>query len=358
MKYLLPILLIFCTKLINAQIVLDESKQPIPFVDVLVLGDYTTFWQTNLNGKIPAKAILSLQANDTLVFHHISYNEKKISKADLKANDSIFLVQNNYELKEIQLSSKPPKYQKMKACFRSLVIQDNRALYYSDGTVDYLTKNKKLNYQLHRKAYRAFEHKKLAKYDVSHKVEVGISPALTPKPEESYLPYQMVEKYDLILIKSDSITTLLLTEDSLLIGEIKEQSNFIEYKINHVFLQRKRKAFNTEVDITAFYLYMVFRKQTAVSDNFLYKNFNQLLYYSNRYHYTIKHDKEKEKRVIENFCEFFIENISFLDEEDREYTKSVGMPRDSKYETEFWKTCDCKLYYPQNTKIFEDMRMR
>lgn len=338
---------------------MDEMKNPIPFVDVVVLGNLTTFWQTDLNGKIPERISKRVANQDTLIFHHISYQEKRICKADIKSNDTIYLLQNAYKLKEIELTSKSFKYQKIKACYRSLVVQDNIPLYYSDGKLDYLTKIKKIKYKLFRYDYRTFKHQDIAKYDVNYSVQYGLAPAHTPWPLKKYLPYYMIKKHDLLLEKSDSFTTLILTEDSLPIGELKERDNLIEYRINNIFLFKYKKLLKTEVNLSDFHIYMVFRKPGTKS-NYLFNNYNQLLYCSQRYNYTLKHDLDKEPRVIDRTSEIFVEDISFLEEveEDREYTNAYGMPRYSKFKTDFWKECDCELYYLQNETIFEDMRLK
>ena len=172
------------------------------------------------------------------------------------------------------------------------------------------------------------------------------------------MPYQFIRKHDLILLSEDSLALKILTVDSVVIGEIKEQANTITFQLNDVFRLKSHKLLNTEVELKELYIYMVFRK--GVQNNSLHeiKDFDNLLYSRDVFGASYKHDKEKVKRNVESIVEIFVENISFMNEPDNEYSKSRGMPKESNYTEEFWKTCDCELYYPQNQVVFETMELR
>ena len=356
MKYIYTFLYLTFSISLFSQFVVDESNNPIPYLDVLTSNNKAIYYQTDIKGRIPLTAINSMKSNDTLFLHHISFSDTSILRQNIK--DTIFLKRNAYTLKEIAIHSKTPKYQKITACFRNTVIQDGHPLYYSDGKADYLTKNKNINYKLFRSAYRAFENRNINKYLNNYKTSIQTLSAYTPIPEAEYLPYQFIKKHNLILSNKDSLTTQILTLDSIAIGEIKEQKNTIAYQIVNVFDLKSRKALNTEVELTDFHVYMVFRKGAQYHNINSINNFNELLYLKKNYGVSYKHDKDKVKQNVETIEEIFVEQISFIHDEDNDYTKSRGMPRENKYSDEFWNECDCELYYPHNEKILEVMKMR
>lgn len=338
-------------------VVVDELKNPIPYVDLVVSKQKAFLWQTDINGKIPLHIIDNLGKSDTLLLHHISLNDKKILKKDLESSDTIFLKSKSYSLSEIKISAKTPKFQKITACFRSIKIQNGQPVYYSDGRTNFLTKNKNLKYKLFRFEYRSFENKEIDQFFNDYSVGIGMTNAQTPIPEEEYLPYQFIRKNDLIVTARDSFTVEILTKDSVVIGEISKRADFIEYKINNIFDIKKRKLFNSKVDVTDFYISMIFRNSITTENLELIDNFSQLLYLKTIYKHSIKHDKEKVKRNIETIQEIFVEDIKYLNSVEEEYTNARGMPIESIYTTEYWKNCDCELYYPPNDKIFEVMKM-
>ena len=356
MKWVFALIYIISSGSLLAQVVVDESNNPIPFVNVLISSSKDLYLQTDITGKIPRNAKTSMNADDTLVFHHISFRDTSILRKNI--NDTIYLKRKAYNLSEVAIHSKAPKYQKMSACYRNLVIQDGHPIYYTDGEVDYLTKTKNISYKLFRRKYRVLVNKKIDKYVKYYKTEIAISDAYTPTPEKKYLPYQFIRKHDLILLSVDSLTLKILTVDSVVIGEIKEQVNTITYQLSNVFKLKSHKLLKTEVEIKEIYIYMVFRK--AAQNNSLHeiRDFDNLLYFRYVSGASFKHDKEKVKRNVESVAEIFVENVSFIHEPDNEYSRASGMPRESNYTEEFWKACDCELYYPQNQVVFETMELR
>src|SRR5690606_30237434 len=105
-------------------------------------------------------------------------------------------------------------------------------------------------------------------------------------------------------------------------------------------------------------MYMVFRKAAQTNSLHEIKDFHNLLYLKYVLGESFKHDKEKVKRSVERVVEIFVEDVSFIHEPDNEYSRASGMPRESNYTEEFWKECDCELYYPQNQVVFETMELR
>lgn len=358
MKYIFTITFVIINFNLFSQIlVVDELKKQIPYVDIILLDQKAFLWQTDINGKFPLSIVDDIDKNDTLILHHISFKDKKILKKDLEISDSIFLNSKPYHISEIKISAKTPKYQKMLACYRNIKIQNGQPVYYTDGRTNYLSKNKNLKYKLLKIEYRTFENKQLDQFYNDYSVVIPMGYAYIPIPEEKYLPYQFAKKNKLIFVKSDSITVEILTKDSIVIGEICKREDRIEYRINNIFDIKKRKALNTEVDNTDSHIFMIFKNYTSIKNYQLIDDFDQLLYLKTIYKHSLKHDKEKEKRNIETIEEIFVEDIGFVNTVDEEYSNSRGMPKESKYKDEYWKSCDCELYYTPNNKIFEVMDM-
>lgn len=342
---------------ISQIVVVDESKNPIPYVDVTVSDQETFLWQTDRNGKIPRHIIEGAHELDTLLLHHISFINKQVVVEDLKSVDTILLKLFPYKIHEIEVSSKKPKFQIIQACFRSKKIQNGNPVYYSDGKVSYLTKNKRLKYEVSLGDHRAFENIELEKFFNTYKTAIPMGTAYIPLPEDEFLPYQFIKKHDLILKETDTSTFEILTSEGLLIGHLIRMEDYTEYSINNVFAIKKRKALNTTVDNTDFHIYMLFRNNSTAQPK-VYDNFNQLLYLKKTYKYTLEHDKDQIKRHVEAILEIFVDNIRFSDTITGEYTRARGMPKDSAYKSEFWKACNNIFYYPPNAKIFDVMKMR
>ncbi|MCB0803202.1 MAG: hypothetical protein KDB74_08885 [Flavobacteriales bacterium] len=358
MKYFYSViaLIILITSTTHSQIVVvDQNNNPIPYVDIIISNKKTFFWQTDLSGNIPQNTINKMTRNDSIVLRHISYKTKVIIR-DSIIKDTIMLLPNIYNLKEIEINSKMPKYQKINACFRNSVRQDGQLVYYSDGETDYFTKNKKIEYSLFRKSYRSFENKNISEFLNNYKTSIPINKAYTPTPEDIYLPYNFIKKHKLIQFFTDAFNSKILTPDSNIVGEMRIGSNTITYELNNIFELKTQKALNTEVTTTDFYIYMVFRKDDEQDVTELNKSYNKLLYLKIIYGQTFKHDKEKKKRKIETIEEIFVENISFTNLKDQDYSKHSGMPRSSSYDEEFWNDCDCELYYTLDNNTLTEMR--
>lgn len=361
MRFLIISFIVFInvTKLKSQIVIVDDKNNPIPYVDIVFSNNRSFLWQTDLNGLIPSSVLNTIDKADSLLIHHISFEAKKIVKQDLINADTIFLIPRSYALEEVKISAKSPKFQRITACFRNLQIQNAKPVFYTDGEVNYLTKNRdNLKYELDLIKYRAFEHEKVNQFFNDYKTGIPMSNAYIPIPKEKYLPYQFIKKHNLQLNEKGNTAISILTEDSIVIGELNKRGDIIEYKINNIFDIKNRKALNTEVNVTDFHIYMIFRKSSPSEKIELIDDFNQLLYLKIIYKHSLKHDKEKIKRNIETIEEIFVENITFLNEIEDEYTNSRGMPRESKFTTEFWKECDCELYYPPNEDIFDSMIMR
>ncbi len=284
MRSLILILLyLFFSKISYSQIIVDELENPIPYVDILISTNSSFYWQTDLNGVFPKVILEKLGVNDTLILRHISFEPLYLTKKDIINREIIILKPAQYQLKEVRVFSKAPKYQKIKACFRNAVYQDGTPLYYSDGKVDYLTKRNTINYKLNRYTYRSFENRDIYKYITQYKVEVGINAALTPVPDKIYLPHIQIKKNNLKLEKKDSLTIFILTKEGEEIGKIIERNDNIDYHYKNVFELKRKKAFNTEVETTDFFIYMVFRKNDNEGLLKSIENYKNLLYYKINY---------------------------------------------------------------------------
>ncbi|MAC96431.1 MAG: hypothetical protein CMC96_13125 [Flavobacteriales bacterium] len=354
MKYILTIIIIYSSlKSMIAQVVIDYSNAPIPYVDIIISRDNSIYWQTDINGKIPAAAINKMSINDTLIFSHIAYDNRRFSYVELMNLDKIVLQETQYKLKEVAISAKLPKYQKLSACFRHAVFQNGIPIYYSDGDANYLTKTKNVKYKLLRNSYRAFENKEIRKYLNDYNTSIPINKAYTPILEEKYLPHLQAKKHKLIFNTKDSSLITILAPDSVQVGHILTRDNYIEYQFNNVFELKKRKALNTEVETKDYFIYMVFRKNAYKSSLETLQNYNDLLYYKCNYGQSFKHDKNSRIKYMKSIEEIFVKNVSFINFESDDYSNQRGMPNKSNFTNKFWEDCDCEFYYQQEKEFFE-----
>src|SRR5690606_15063271 len=121
MKWIFALFYITGSGSLLAQVVVDESNNLIPFVNVLISSNKELYLQTDINGKMPLNAKTSMNAYYILVFHHISFRDKSILRKNI--NHTIYLKRKEYNVSEVVIQSKAQKYQKMSACYRHFVIQ-------------------------------------------------------------------------------------------------------------------------------------------------------------------------------------------------------------------------------------------
>lgn len=331
-----------------SQTIVDKDKNPIPFVNIRILGKANYVWQSNSNGEIPKNVIAQLSDEDSIKLQHISYETKKLRKRELLQSDSIFLEFRNYNIRTFEVNQKHPKYHKINACYRSVVVQDSEPIYYSDGKVSYFASNKKLKYNLKRFVYRVFEHAKIERFIVTHKTSYEEANAKTPSLLKKYLPYQIICKHKLLVQTQDSVNYKLFTHDSLKIGDMNRRENRIDYRIDYGILNsyanKEMKILKTDVFMSDQVVFMSFRAKEGLEPNDI-KNFENLLVYTYTHKSRLKHENDKKPRHYEVYKTLFVEDFTFLNQKDQEYDDRYGMPRKSMYSSPFWENCNCELYY-------------
>ena len=343
----------FYSNLFTQIIVTDINKNPIPFVQITSSNPYF-FLQTDLTGQLYWSEIKKLNNSDTLFFHHISYEKVSKTKKDLLEKDTIILLEQIYNLKEfeVNVSKSKKKYQKISACYRSFQIENDTVTYYTDGNVEYLSKIGKDNYSLLRKEYRTLSNKKQKN---EHKYSIGITFLPTiPQPPFEYIPSKYIKKHNLISRQITDNKLELYNKDSILIGNIEITNQYIKYSLKSIH-SNNSKALKTEVNITKYDVVMLFRKNENIKPLSI-KSFDDLVYTKTLREYKVKHKKDNNYLKINNFDELFIENVFYDSSSDnQEYLTRFGMPKESHYNSEFWKFCNCQEYYPPYQEILKGL---
>lgn len=327
---------------ISAQIVVtDINRKPIPFVEVLSNNKHF-YAETNLKGELNWGDLEKLKPSDTLFFNLVSFERIFFLKKNLSPNDTIQLNQRIQELEMFTVNTNPKKYsyQKMDFCYRSYQFNDDSVAFYMDGKGAYVSKLNKDNFDLHIKESRAFANQVVEDELQPRSVQITWSPSV-PQPPFRYLPFQ-VEKQ-----KKSNNQARIETNESYITYTL-EDKDFIG--TNHFA--------KTEVNRIRHQVILVFRNYEGLDVSSI-NNFDNLLYYKSIWEYKTKHDKEKKSTKILQVDEMYVEDVQYLETVNKkDYNSSGGMPRKSKYTTEFWKACGCELYEVPNKYLLRNLYQR
>lgn len=353
------ILLINTGNLFSQIVVVDTNNLPIPFVQIISSNKHF-FAQSTLKGTVNNVGFTNLKANDTLFFHHVSYENAFRIKRDLSIVDTIRLKRKSYELKEFAVSARETNknYRKISACYRGFQVNNDSVAYYSDGKVEYVTKTNKHNYENFRKEYRSFANKRL-EADIPHR-SVGVTYVVTgvPYPPYEYLPAHYSKKHKLTYVSQANERKAIMNQDNIQLGEIEKNAEYIKYSFNDISSLGSRKLLKTEVNTLNIEVIMLF-KNNGIEDEKMIENFDDLLYIKILREVQVKHDKDKKYTNIMSVNELFIEDVWYSESiEKADYINRYGMPKNSKYNSEFWKNCNCKAYYPPDERIIKGLYER
>jgi hypothetical protein len=325
--------------------IVNEYKLPIAFVN-LSDNNQTVLVKSDWSGSVEWSKLKGVGENDTIYFNHASYNSQWILKKNINHNDTIILTEKNYIFSEVVVTAnqKPKKYQTINACYRSYQTNNDSLIYYTDGSVEYLTKTKKNKYDKRLKEYRVYQDSLYLTNLKERKISVNFKLARTPPPLTDYLPKHFFKSNSLSLSKNISGSFDILTKDNIKIGTVKKDSNYVTYYIDDIFscITRdftKYEAIQLKSDVTLIF------KVSENNEHLLIDNFDNLVYSKIYRKYHFKHASEKKYTEIENVEEIFVEEVNFSNEvETDKYNNGFGFPQKSNFSTPFWQKCNCELY--------------
>lgn len=112
MKYLLPFIAYFLTihlalsqTAITGNVLDSETKEPLPYTNIAVSGQ-PKGTVSNIEGRFMLN-MDGINPSDSIVFSHIGYKTVKVKAADLHSKTTVMMMAVSFNLKEIQVSSKP-----------------------------------------------------------------------------------------------------------------------------------------------------------------------------------------------------------------------------------------------------------
>ena len=329
-----------------------HTKSPVPLA--LVYSKTSNFQtQSNINGHIDTFNLNLVPNNDSIYIQHLSYESMAILKAKFKNADSIFLQPKIYEFKEFVITGKKGKQlQKFKVHYRARLWNNNIPKYYIDGKAEYFTKAGTSNFKRFYQQTRNFANTELVEAEKNRGTMASFT-ALVPLFTEQYLPANFVKKHNLKVVKIDSSTATLQTEDNQIVGQIVKDSTYIKYSIsNFALIGKTRHALKTEVITKKFNVEMVFRN--LGQDIFDTKNCTSLSYQKIYSTFWVKHDKDKKHKIVSQMSELYVEQIEYLD-----YNKLKDYPSVSKnkstYTYPFWLSSECIFYENIDESFLNDL---
>lgn len=342
-------------------VIVDAENKPIPLVQVYTKNK-NYFKVSDLNGKIDLSDFLAGKTNDTLFFHHLSYQTTAIKISGKWQRDTVRIQTKIFDLKELSVvesaNENKNKYQVVKACYRSLQSNNGINKYYSDGNIEYLVGGKKnTSYSLAKKIEnRYFQNDKLIEQDVQRKIEVVYTLSGPSALYLDKLPKKFIKDRKLIAKKNDEGTIELYNKDSLLYGKIESRTDYVVYTVNDYKKLKTRKLFKTEDQLLKLEYVMIFKRKPEIEVLEL-EAINDLVYYRGISEHNTKHDKDKEYTFIRYEDEIFVEEV-LLNEgiiDEKKFYENGERFTKSNYTKPFWESCNCELYYPPSNSIFEGL---
>jgi hypothetical protein len=323
--------------------VVDTLNNPIPFVQIS--SNKHNLGYSDLEGKVSDLKLDMLEKDDTIKFNHIAFQQAKLSKATYKIHDTIVLIPKAYSLSTVDVLSDVPKYQIIKACYRSKVYVNGLLAYISEGKIDYLLKSKNGKFKgLRIKDFISHQNKDIKSLYNKYKTEVGVSNASIPIPNIDKLPYQYKKKFDLHKVKDGENAVQLVSDDKILVGTIDFNDGLLEYNLDDYFNQSDRKLLRTRI-IYKSLSYNMFFSQSKDFDEIFHSDFNNLLYQMSTFNYSLQHKREANPKEIFAEYEIFIEEVNYTDEYKKEnYKDGTGMPVGKSRVKDSWDDCSCKVY--------------
>lgn len=342
-------------------VIVDAENKTIPLVQVYTKNK-NYFKVSDLNGKIDLSDFVAGKTNDTLFFHHLSYQTTVIEIGGKWQRDTVRMQAKVFDLKEFSIvestNENKNKYQVVKACYRSVQSNNGVNKYYSDGNVEYLVGGKKsTSYSRAKKIEnRYFQNDKLIEQDAQRKIEVIY---LLSGPSVLYLnklPKQFIKDRKLIAKKNDEGVVELYNKDRLLYGKIESRTDYVVYSVNDYEKLKTRKLFKTEDQLLKLEYVMIFKRKLEI-DVLEIDVIDNLVYYRGISEHNTKHNKDKEYTFIRYEDEIFVEEVLFNEgiiDEKKFYENGERFTK-SNYTNPFWESCNCNLYYPPSNSILEGL---
>ena len=337
------VLLLYYSNILAQIYIVNESRELLP--NVQVFSERQIIAHSNEYGVLSEDSFSKLNSNDTLVFKHIGYNSKFLLKKNIKNNDTIVLVTKKYELDEVLIEGEK-KYKIIDAFYRSRQINDDSLIYYTDGEVEYLSKFNKDKYKRKLKSHRVYIDSNYIKTIKKRNIMFVFSIARVSLPLIEFLPNKYIEKNRLYLEEVTESLLKIYTKDSNELGTIELDSAYVKYKFRDIDSNITRKAPNLESTYLCSQITFVFNKKDDMN-NYLYDNFNNLVYSKIEREYKIKYKEDKKYIRVKNVEEIFVKDVLFVNKVNKdEYLYKYGLPKDSNYSNNFMNNCSNEFYKP------------
>jgi len=336
-------------------IIVDSNKKPIAYVHISSSNSNLDAL-TDAEGFIKSEVLKNITETDTVYFSHVSYKPLNILKKDIQSIDTIVLLNQEYNLKDVNVIDTIDKknFFVMDACYRSYQLNNDSMIYYRDGKVDYINKIGKQKYDIKRKMGRILTNRKMEASMKHRQIAIIFYPSV-PSLFYGYLPAYYIKKNKLKTTLNEYGDTIITTQDGYKVGNIKSTPNLIIYSIHDDRVQEPKKALKTEVIFRAEEFILIF-KNTENGNPAAINKFDNLLYFKHSYELKYKHDKDRQYTKVNSVSEIFVENTQFKKTINKnEYKDRYGMPQKSNYSSEFWNNCNCEFYYSTPAKLLRGL---
>ena len=222
-------------------------------------------------------------------------------------------VLGQVKLQDVTISSKQPKFVRLKGYFRSYQHNDSLLKYYEDGIVEYYINLKNEKVYLRKYGSRYLRNEELISKDKKRAFMLSDQATFRPWPEGTTFIEECRKKYTI--------------QDSANIGYIKKDSQ----TIGRITTDSVSKCCTIEMDMVPTYdklSHNIFGfSQEIVSDKFTeayrlsdedYYSFKNLIFQKTDQSYNYWHKKDSHKQLIHVVTELFITEQEYVDEKKKE----------------------------------------
>lgn len=160
-------------------VLLDKTTSlPISYAQI-TNQDGVTVGTTDIDGKLP------LNIKDKIVIiQHLAYNPETVKTSLFNQNSPIFLSPIDYELEEVNVTSKNVDYIYLKTYFRSYQLNDSCMKYFKDGFLDFFISLKNKKNKKYASRIRLFQNNELISNDKQKAASVVDKYIYTPYLED------------------------------------------------------------------------------------------------------------------------------------------------------------------------------
>jgi len=336
-KYFYFSLLIFICNFSVAQthIVDSVDNTPIPFVHI-ISNKGIIIGTSNIDGIIDLKNIPALknEVNNSVSFHHISYQNTEVKTDNLMNADTIRLIPKEILLPEIVITNKSqkPVWLVLKGFYRSYQIENGIPKYYTDGIVEYYISNNQLKNRVIQ--HRSFRNKKLVEAEKKRINTVSMVVACTPYINAKTEIDELNNDYSFEKLDNKK----LIKKENANVGSINfdKQSGLIQVNVDLIApaKEKERSLFNytskiASINITENYSSTDF--SNIIKDDLVSRKEYRKIFF--------KHKKDKEFVEIDALHEFYVFEKSYLYKSDLkgvDWSSNYSLKESCNYSNEYW----------------------